>query len=95
MKFIRRVNDTGGVFIPKEIRQIAHIKEGDLMEVHLEGDKVIFQKYEAKQTMMQKLNELERSFDIAKNYSMTACDADKIKKHIKKLTELLTDMHGM
>ena len=44
---IRRVDDLGRVVIPKEIRRTAGIREGDPLEIFLDGrDTVCFRKYE-------------------------------------------------
>ena len=42
---VRRVDDLGRVVIPKEIRRQLRIKEGDPLEIFLEGNKVCFEKY--------------------------------------------------
>lgn len=42
---IRRVDDLGRVVIPKEIRRTLKIREGDPMELWIEGDSVVFRKY--------------------------------------------------
>lgn len=44
---IRRVDDLGRVVIPKEIRRTMGIKEGEPLEIYIEGrDMVCFRKYE-------------------------------------------------
>lgn len=42
---IRRIDDLGRVAIPKEIRRKLNIKEGDPLEICLDGNKVIFELY--------------------------------------------------
>lgn len=42
---IRRTDDLGRVVIPKEIRRILKIREGDPLEIFIEKDCVCFQKY--------------------------------------------------
>ena len=42
---VRRIDDLGRVVIPKEIRRQLRIKEGDSLEIFLEGNKVCFEKY--------------------------------------------------
>lgn len=42
---IRRVDDLGRIVIPKEIRRQMNIKDGDPMELLIDGDSVIFRKY--------------------------------------------------
>ena len=44
---IRRIDDLGRIVIPKEIRRTLKIREGDPMEIFIEGDnRVIFQRYD-------------------------------------------------
>lgn len=42
---VRRIDDLGRVVIPKEIRRQMKIKEGDPLEIFLEGNKVCFERY--------------------------------------------------
>ena len=42
---IRRIDDLGRVFIPKEIRKQVGIEEGDPLEIILGGDKLYLEKY--------------------------------------------------
>lgn len=44
---VRRIDDLGRVVIPKEIRSSMKIREGDPLEIYLEDNRVIFQKYES------------------------------------------------
>lgn len=58
---IRRVDDLGRVVIPKEIRRQMKIKDGDPLEVFLEGNKVCFERYSPINT-----EKWETAFRIAK-----------------------------
>lgn len=42
---IRRIDDLGRIGIPKEIRREMKIKEGDPLEICLDGDKICLEKY--------------------------------------------------
>lgn len=42
---VRRIDDLGRVVIPKEMRRTLGIKEGDPMEIALEGSRIILNKY--------------------------------------------------
>jgi stage V sporulation protein T len=42
---VRRIDDLGRVVIPKEIRQTLRIKEGDALELWLDGNTICFKKY--------------------------------------------------
>ena len=42
---VRRIDDLGRVVIPKEIRKVMQIADGDPLEIYLEKDMVCFKKY--------------------------------------------------
>ena len=42
---VRRIDDLGRVVIPKEIRRSIGFREGDALEIFVEDNKVIFEKY--------------------------------------------------
>lgn len=42
---IRRVDDLGRIVIPKEIRRQLHIREGDPLELYIDGDDIVWKKY--------------------------------------------------
>lgn len=42
---IRRIDDLGRVVIPKEIRRITKIKEGDALEIFVEKNGIVLKKY--------------------------------------------------
>lgn len=44
---VRRIDDLGRVVIPKEIRRNMKLREGDPLEIFVEGDGIIFKKYVA------------------------------------------------
>ena len=43
---VRRIDDLGRVVIPKEIRRTMRIKEGDPLEIFVEGKMIMFKKYQ-------------------------------------------------
>lgn len=43
---VRRVDDLGRVVIPMELRKTMDIKEGDPLEIFVDGDRIIFRKYQ-------------------------------------------------
>lgn len=42
---IRRVDDLGRIIIPKSVRKELNIKEGEPMELFIDGNDVVFRKY--------------------------------------------------
>lgn len=51
---VRRIDDLGRIVIPKEIRKNLRIKEGENLEIFVDGDDIILKKY----SMMNKINDL-------------------------------------
>lgn len=43
----RAIDELGRVVIPKELRMAQHIAPGDLLEIYVQGDCIMLQKYEA------------------------------------------------
>ena len=77
---VRRIDDLGRVVIPKEIRRVLKIREGDPLEIFVENDgEVIFKKY-------SQIAEIERSgtllCEAVQKYSGFAtalCDKSEIR----------------
>lgn len=67
---VRRVDDLGRVVIPKEIRRTLHIKEGDPLELFLEGSTVCFRKYNTTEVFAQALDDL---IELTEDSDMTNC----------------------
>ena len=44
--FVRRIDDLGRVVIPKELRRTLRIKEGDPLEIFVDGKTIMLKKYQ-------------------------------------------------
>ena len=44
---VRRVDDLGRIIVPKEIRGVFNIKEGDALEIFTDKEGIYFKKYES------------------------------------------------
>lgn len=67
---IRRIDNLGRVVVPKEIRKVLEISEGDPVEIGLEGDLIYIQKPSFGCKFCNKKltdNELESKFKICSN----------------------------
>lgn len=42
---VRRIDDLGRVVIPKELRRMLGIKEGDPLEIFTDGERIVLRKY--------------------------------------------------
>lgn len=43
---VRRIDDLGRVVIPKELRKVMGIEQGDPLEIYVNGNSVSFRKYQ-------------------------------------------------
>ena len=52
---VRRLDDLGRLVIPKEIRKQYHLKEGDSIEIYIDQDRIVLEKYD---TLSAKENDI-------------------------------------
>ena len=81
---VRRVDDLGRIVIPKEVRRQLRITECTPMELFVEDNKVIFQKYTPAQNFKQSVDDLRKVFYETEEF-FDAETANKIEEHIKAL----------
>lgn len=43
---VRKVDELGRIVIPRELRRTLNIEEKDPLEIYVEGDRIIFRKYQ-------------------------------------------------
>ena len=43
---VRRIDDLGRVVLPIELRRVMDIRDGDPLEIYVDGEKIILKKYE-------------------------------------------------
>lgn len=58
MEKIRKIDDLERIVIPKEIRRILHIREGDTLKLNLEGTKICITKHCTKKDYAEMLNSI-------------------------------------
>lgn len=49
---VRKIDPLGRIVIPKELRRTFDLKEGDPMEIFIEGDIILLKKYQANNACM-------------------------------------------
>ena len=52
---VRRLDDLGRLVIPKEIRKQYHLKEGDSIEIYIDEERIVLEKYD---TLSAKENDI-------------------------------------
>lgn len=75
---IRRIDDLGRVVIPKEIRKNLRIREGDNLEVFVNGEEVILKKYSLMNKISDISNELTDSIYTFIKHNIFITDTDTI-----------------
>ncbi len=99
---VRRIDDLGRIVIPKEIRRSLKIKDGDFLDIDVENDKILLNRYSNFLDIENFLNKLLESLGekimkdiiIFDNYKIVSQYKRKIKNIIGKeigteITELM------
>ena len=83
---VRRIDDLGRVVIPKELRRTLHIKEGDPLELFVDGEYVCFKKYNTTELFVEALDDL---VDLMNDSDMSSCITPEEKMVIMSMLDLL------
>lgn len=62
---VRRVDDIGRIAIPKEIRHTLRIKDGDPLELFVEDDRIIFQKYDVSASSKEGVTQIVNKTEVS------------------------------
>ena len=82
---IRRMDDLGRIVIPKEIRRLLNLKEGDPMEIFIHEQGVLYKKHDPAKPVRACLDTLKE----AVMDEPALCCADEVLKKISELETLL------
>ena len=83
---IRRIDELGRVVIPKEVRRTLHIKDGDPLELYLDGTTLCLKKYNTTELFAEALDDLT---DLMNDGDMSSCLDIEEKVLVKSIIELL------
>lgn len=83
---VRRIDDLGRVVIPKEVRRTMHIKEGDPLELFLDGTTLCLKKYNTTELFVEALDDV---VDLMNDSEMSSCIAPEEKTVIMSMLDLL------
>ena len=76
---VRRIDDLGRVVVPKEIRRVLRIREGDPLEIYTEKDGgVIFRKYSPMGDLQEFAAQMCESIGTATGHIAAVADRDAI-----------------
>ena len=83
---VRRVDDLGRVVIPREIRHTLRIKDGDPLELFVEDDRVIFQKYDVPASSKEVVEKaVSYIFDDEMDFKQRQAVISKLKEALELL----------
>lgn len=75
---IRRIDELGRIVIPKEIRKSLRIKNGDNLEILIDGENIILKKYSQIENAIDMAQLYAESFYNVLKYNVIITDTDKI-----------------
>ena len=76
---VRRIDDLGRIVLPKELRRTMRIKEGESLEIYIDGlDQIILKKYSPVQNMDAFINEFVESLYSTNKKDIIVTDNEKI-----------------
>lgn len=75
---IRRIDELGRIVIPKELRKSLRIKDGDNLEISLEGDGISLRKYSQIENATDLVSIFAESFYQVLRYNVIITDCDKV-----------------
>jgi AbrB family looped-hinge helix DNA binding protein len=85
---LRRMDDLGRVVIPKEIRRMIKLKEGDAFEIYVDPqrEEIIFKRYQFEPI----LDKAEIFREILQD-DLTCADWEAVKPHIDEILKIINE----
>ena len=75
---IRRIDDLGRIVIPKELRKTLRIKNGESLEIFVEGEDIILKKYSPMESIEEAAVKYVDSFSKVIKHSVIVTDKDRV-----------------
>lgn len=75
---VRRIDELGRIVIPKEIRKNLRIKNGDNLEILVDGENITLRKYSQIENLTDMANIYAESFYQVLKYNVIVTDTDKV-----------------
>lgn len=76
---VRRIDDLGRIVLPKELRRTMRIKEGDSLEIYIDGmDQIMLKKYSPVQNVNEFVSEFVESVYSSNKLDIIITDNEKV-----------------
>ena len=89
---IRRIDELGRIVIPKEIRKNLRIKNGDNLEILVDGENITLRKYSQIENAIDMAAVYAESFHQVLKYNVIVTDTDKVVAISGKLKKKYMNM---
>ena len=86
---VRRIDDLGRIVIPKEIRRNLRIRDGESLEIFVDGDNIVLKKYSIMKNIDEYASNLVDSLYSLVKKSVVVTDGDSVIACSNNLKELL------
>lgn len=83
----RRIDETGRIVIPREIRKLLGIVGGDQIEIFTHNNEIVLRKYNVSTGLGDLVGRLSKEFSAVRE-NLDRETADKIYEHINALQDL-------
>ena len=81
---VRQIDHLGRVCLPKELRKVFRIANGDHVEFFMEGDAIVIKRFDAAADMEQLLEDFQNSIEL----KGTGLDSGKLLRLLDKVKEM-------
>ena len=81
---IRKIDDLGRIVLPKELRKNLNINSGDDLQIIIDNEKIILEKYSKLENYEDSLLEIIKCFSDVNNYKIFITVNDKIINYNKE-----------
>lgn len=76
---VRRIDDLGRIVLPKELRRTMRIKEGDSLEIYIDGmDQIMLKKYSPVQSLNEFVKEFSESVYSSNKLDIVITDNERV-----------------
>lgn len=80
---VRKIDPLGRIVIPKELRRTFDLKEGDPMEIFIEGDIILLKKYQANNACMVTGDVSDRNMKLGSGLILSPEGAEILLQELK------------
>ena len=89
---VRKIDDLGRIVLPKELRKILNINSGDDVQILVENEKIILEKYSRLEKYEESLIKIVNCFTNINNYKIYITINDRIINSEEIVTKIISNI---